>query len=224
MLAAVVLPSLLAASCGGATNGGAASTTTTTPPAATTTTAPATTTTSTTLPPTTTTTTTVPPTTTTTTEPLPYSTAVQGESPGPLEGSEGWDGSGCSPGSGPLPDGVWFGFVRAASPWDVTFDLACLHWAADVIPDGGWEFANLIPTERTVAVDPSALVVCPWAACPANPATYPRWVERVAGYLERNPTTAGWTADQDDPTQGLGVWLYVNGGRVTEIVEPVLAG
>jgi hypothetical protein len=39
-------------------------------------------------------------------------------------------GSGCSPGPGPLPDGVWFGFVHAdpAHPASsVQFDLACYY-------------------------------------------------------------------------------------------------
>ncbi|MDP9495121.1 MAG: hypothetical protein M3P87_07765 [Actinomycetota bacterium] len=35
------------------------------------------------------------------------------------------EGSGCTPGEGPLPDGLWFGFVTSRTEETLDFDLAC---------------------------------------------------------------------------------------------------
>ena len=89
--------------------------------------APTTPSTTTTAPTATTTTATVPG--TSTTADVSYSIATHGLHPSPpLPGSGGWFGSGCSPGSDTLPDGIWWGYVTDLSPSSVTFDLACLRW------------------------------------------------------------------------------------------------
>ncbi len=66
--------------------------------------------------------------TTTTTEPSPdFTVASHGAGAvASLPGSEGKLGSGCSPGSGALPDGIWFGWVTEVHDRSLSFDLACL--------------------------------------------------------------------------------------------------
>ncbi len=63
--------------------------------------------------------------TTTTTPPTWYAVGYPGSGPGTLPGSGGAGGSGCSPGTSTLPDGIWFVFIETATPDDITFDLAC---------------------------------------------------------------------------------------------------
>ncbi|MDH3500369.1 MAG: hypothetical protein OEM97_09625 [Acidimicrobiia bacterium] len=46
---------------------------------------------------------------------------------GPLAGSGGMLGSGCTPGTDRLPDGIWFGWVVGTSASQLSFDLACLE-------------------------------------------------------------------------------------------------
>ena len=54
----------------------------------------------------------------------------------PLPGSEGASGSGCAPGAGPLPSGIWYGHILAAAPGAIEFDLACFYFG-----EIAWEVA-----------------------------------------------------------------------------------
>lgn len=139
---------LLMAACGGT-----ADTSTTTDAAQATTSAPATTATSSTTGQTTTTqsaTTAAPETTT----PTPtYAVASHGAGAvDPLPGSDGMLGSGCAPGPGALPDGIWFGWVETANSAGISFDLACL--ASEQSPTA----TNSNPTLRDVTVTPTVAV------------------------------------------------------------------
>ncbi len=106
-------------------------------------------------------------------------------------------GSGCSPGQGPLPDGVWFGYLERLEEAQITFDLAC-HVSCDT--GEGYRITNARPDTRTVTVHPGATMVF----------GYPdgtRWID---------PYADAWSFE------GLGfhdeVWIYVNAGIVTAIV------
>ena len=55
-------------------------------------------------------------------------------------------GSGCAPGPGPLPDGIWFGMVDSAYSNGIKFDLCCLH------PGQPATMANVNPQLRDVSV------------------------------------------------------------------------
>jgi len=185
---------------------------TTTTAGTTTTTAPITTTTVTT---TTVTTTTAP--TTTTTSGGPYVIDDPEFYPlSPLPGSDGAGGSGCSPGSGPLPDGVWFGYVVAKSPTEIDFDLACFYFGDIAYTKGAEDGAevnndyyvrNVNPTLRTIPVAPSAGV---WEIEAGS-----------IGYLD--VPFSDWPIDASGyiacPSDWCGVWLFVNSGNVTEILE-----
>lgn len=190
--------------------------TTTEPPAATTTTAAATTT------ATVTTTTAAAPLSTTTvattsTSAGPYEVGVPEFYPlAALPGSGGAAGSGCSPGSGPLPDGVWFGYVPAKSSVDIDFDLSCFYFGDIAYTKGAQDgeevnndyyVRNVNPTLRTIPVAPTATV-------------YEIETGSV-GFL--TIPFSGWPVDPSGyiacPSDWCGVWLFVNGGDVTEILE-----
>ena len=134
----------------------------------------------------------------------------------PLPGSAGAGGSGCAPGSGQLPDGVWFGYVHATGATSIDFDLACLYvgdiayvkGAEDGVEvDNDYYIRNVNPTLRTVPMAVSATVyeidgssigflTGPFAGWPVDPAAY------IAC-----------------PSNWCGVWLFINGGEATEILE-----
>ncbi len=188
-----------------------------------------------TVPPTTseaTTTTTVPPTTTaattttktqlttTTTSGGPYVVGTPELYPlTPLRESDGAGGSGCAPGAGPLPDGVWFGNVGAIGAASVDFDLACFYFGDIAYTEGaedGEEVNNdyyirdLNPALRTVRVAMGATV---YELDPGSvgflTVPFPDWPVDPAGYIAC-------------PSNWCGVWLFVNGGQVTEILEQYL--
>jgi hypothetical protein len=131
---------------------------------------------------------------------------------GPLDAH----GSGCAPGPGPLPDGIWFGFPTAWTTSSMDFDLACFY-SGDAAtaqatargeespPPNDYIITNDNPTLRNVPVAAGA-----------------------TGYrLDNNIATvpvpfADFIADQGEFQncfQFCLMWLYVNGGAVTEIVS-----
>lgn len=158
--------------------------------------------------PATTTTTTQPPTTTTTLDVF-YSFAVHGLYPAPLPDSGGLLGSGCSPGSDTLPDGIWAGWIPARLAGRVDFDLACLLPTPEEP-----RISNQSTRLRTIPIAENAVVYAikndghigtavpyqTWQIAPVN-----RWCEAVmiAPFFRA----------------GRPVWVYVNGGAATEIVE-----
>ncbi|MCP3973227.1 MAG: hypothetical protein GY720_01900 [bacterium] len=87
-------------------------------------------------------------TTTTTTTAVTASYAVASHGAGAvaaLAGSNGMLGSGCVPGEGLLPDGIWFGWVEKGAT-GISFDLACLEEASVPIA------TNSNPKLRQVAI------------------------------------------------------------------------
>ena len=241
-LITLLLACSIVAGCGGSddittTNAAEQQTTATTAVPSTTvpeptTTAPVTTTTG--SPPTTTT---VPKTSTneTTTDPGPaVDRYVVGSEPGvfprpdtttgPLPGSEGASGSGCAPASTSLHEGIWFGFVTAKSDTSITFDLACFFFGtiavAEAANDGVVDedeiyIRNANPAMRTITVDPSVLVyehfedLTDTIEVPFNPVLFAHWPEDPSF---PNPC----------PSESCGVWLFVNDGVVTEMMEQIV--
>ncbi len=137
----------------------------------------------------------------------------------PLRESDGAGGSGCAPGAGPLPDGVWFGNVGAIGAASVDFDLACFYFGDIAYTEGaedGEEVNNdyyirdLNPALRTVRVAMGATV---YEIDPGSvgflTVPFPDWPVDPAGYIAC-------------PSNWCGVWLFVNGGQVTEILEQYL--
>jgi hypothetical protein len=155
---------------------------------------------------------------TSTTVDVYYSVATHGLHPfPPLPDSGGWFGSGCSPGSDTLPDGIWWGYITDLSPTSITFDLACLTWIDDPnddgLEEGGWDIENNNSKTRIVPVHPHAQAICLLWGCPPTPFPYTEWMEIA-------PVLPGSGSGMPDA----GVWLYINDGEVTEVGEEVLAG
>jgi hypothetical protein len=144
-----------------------------------------------------------------------FSISVQGFFPDALPGSGDWLGSGCSPGSGALPDGIWWGYISDLSQSSLTFDLACLRCAAESDDDPeseeyAWVIENNATRTRSVAVSADAMVTCDWMGCPPHPLPYREWMDE--GVPQGQPGMEG------------GVWIYVKRGVITEIVDVGLAG
>ncbi|MCB2223529.1 MAG: hypothetical protein KQH83_05065 [Actinobacteria bacterium] len=173
-----------------------------------------------------TTVTTAPPTTTTTVAPTlppgPYYGPPPPYFPAPLPGSDQAHGSGCvvPGGSTTLPDGIWFGFAEGTTPGMLTFDLACF-WTGAVAVDKATEdgeeafdfyIRNNNPTTRQVPVSASARV---WYVDMTSP---------DVSVPDEIPLSAWPHPDSfmTCPDQWCSVWIYVNDGEVTALVEQYL--
>jgi hypothetical protein len=118
------------------------------------------------------------------------------------EASAAGGGSGCSPGGGQLPDGVWFGFVDGVTDTTIDFDLACFQ-SCD--PGTGFRIGNQNPTTRTVSVRSDAVVIFESPDGPDWQESFERW------------------KNYEDVGLHTMVWIYVNDGTVTHIVQPTAA-
>lgn len=124
-------------------------------------------------------------------------------------------GSGCAPGPGPLPDGVWFGMGRGLSPAAIEFDLACFYTGSAAIdqaaargletpPPNDYLIVNDQPTLRTEPIADDAVAWRPGSGTEATAVTWPAFTADPGPYLAC-------------PGDACRVWLYVNGGVVTEV-------
>jgi hypothetical protein len=126
--------------------------------------------------------------------------------PESLTVSDEYFGSGCSPGSAALPDGVWFGFIEAAAATSVDFDLMCFAPTPEG-EDGAGRVTNASSRLRSVPVARTAEV---FAIAPDG-----YWM--LMPYIDwySDPGREGFC-----PPDGCWhVWLYVNDGHVTEVVQ-----
>jgi len=125
------------------------------------------------------------------------------------------EGSGCTPGDGPLPDGQWFGFVSSMSDESLEFDLACWFTGDAAIrasaedgeespPPNDYYVRNSNPETREVAVGEVVDVTFFPDGDPNNGSDidYDDWAGMVAvrGYE-------------------LGAWLDIEDGSITLIQE-----
>lgn len=125
------------------------------------------------------------------------------------------DGSGCSPGSGPLPDGRWYGLIAESGTDEVEFDLACYFTkdAALAATEDGQESPP--PNDYYVRNTNKALRTVPVAA-----AATVRWYPNSGDPSSR--TTVGyaeWSSQIEDRVGTLGVWLEIDGRSVIAIDE-----
>jgi hypothetical protein len=167
--------------------------------------------------PTTTTTSATP--TTATTMPAPvYDVATHGLFPDPFPGSDEAHGSGCVVDGPGLADGVWFGFAEAIGAGSITLDLACFftggaaHAAAAADGAEAFDFyvRNLVQGTYTVPVEPSGRA----------------WYLDASGDIANiEVAMTAWphpVSFLSCPGDYCSVWLFINGGRVTELVEQYL--
>jgi hypothetical protein len=128
--------------------------------------------------------------------------------PGPLPGAGIYFGSGCSPGTSTLPDGIWFGDITSVSESSFEFDLMCFAPLPEgsTEEDGIGDITNTNPTLRTIPVDPDSDV---YVLDMAN-----SWVQQPYSTWHVDPG-----AINGCPLEWCSaVWLYVNGGEATEIM------
>jgi hypothetical protein len=143
------------------------------------------------------------PTTTTTAVDVWYAVTTPQYDVASLPGAGSNYGSGCSPGSNTLPDGIWFGDIAAADSNRVEFDLMCFAPG-----EGPGTVTNSNPKLRTVSVASGAVAYHADSSQGIGwyPVPYMTWLT-----LTPDPGFC--------PASGCPVWLYVNDGKVTEIVE-----
>ena len=123
--------------------------------------------------------------------------------------------SGCSPGTEALPDGEWYGGVRAFDDRTISFDLACLFTGEAAIaaaaedgeespPPNDYYVRNENDEVRVLVVEEETPVTRYTSGDPSDVemGTYPEWIE--------------WLATQESY---LGIWVTIEGGAVTEIAE-----
>jgi hypothetical protein len=165
-----------------------------------------------------TTTTTLPPTTTTlaptTTSTMP-TTTVTSEAPTTTEPGDLAEGSGCTPGEGPLPDGLWFGLVTSRREASLDFDLACWFRGDAAIqasaedgeespPPNDYYVRNSNSSTRRVLIGENAQVAFFPDGDPNN--------EVEIDYDD-------WAAMAASRGYELGVWIKVEDGAISEIEE-----
>jgi hypothetical protein len=155
----------------------------------------------------TTTTTTIPPETTTTTAP-PTTTTTEGDPLAP-------EASGCTPGTDILPDGEWYGGVRAFDEQGISFDLACLFFGAaaeaaaaedgeESPPPNNYYIRNDNEDVRMLTVPPDTPVA---------------WYTSGDPNDEENGTFTGWIEWLSTQESYYGIFVTVEDGNVTEIAE-----
>jgi hypothetical protein len=176
---------------------------------------------------TTTATTTTSATTTTTTAPeVVYLVDTSHFFPDPFPGSGGAHGSGCvTPGFDALPNGVWFGFAEGVGGGEIDFDLACFWTGA---PACTAQIADGFASDASECLDyyPQNNVATTFEVPIASGARV-WYVDMLSGDVG-SPTEiplGSWPhpdSFQDCPASHCSVWLYVNGGQATAIVEQYL--
>lgn len=149
-------------------------------------------------------TTTTPPETTTTVSPTTTN-------PDPLAP----EGSGCTPGTEGLPDGEWYGGVRAFDDRTISFDLACLFTGEAAVvaaaedgeespPPNDYYVRNENDQVRVLVVDGDTPVTWYTSGDPNDEETgmFSEWIEFLA-------TQESY----------LGIWVTIESGAVAEIAE-----
>ena len=133
--------------------------------------------------------------------------------------ADGAEGSGCLAEGGALPDGAWFGFVRAWDQSGIDLDLACMYSGAAAAkvatahndespPPNDFYIANDSKTARRIPVAPAA--------------TAARVTHDASGGIKTEDTTyadlvANPGSYQQCPAEFCAVWVYVNNGAATEV-------
>ncbi|HSM02802.1 MAG TPA: hypothetical protein VK960_10255 [Acidimicrobiia bacterium] len=157
-----------------------------------------------------------------TTATVPYfSVAWYGMFPDPLLTAADGHGSGCAPPGDVLPAGMWFGFAKGFSAGTLTFDLACFFTGAagvaaatadgEVGYDLDFYIRNMNPKLFTIDLDPDGTAYWIDASGPG--------VTPSATPMTNWPVGAGYVTC---PGDHCAVWLFVNDGVVTELVEQYL--
>ncbi|KAA3641735.1 MAG: hypothetical protein DWP92_00755 [Armatimonadetes bacterium] len=119
-----------------------------------------------------------------------------------------------------VPDGIWFGFIKAIDTSTVTIDVACF-WTGEAansraIADGEEPLDFYIRNNNLST-----------RSAPLNDTGTAYWLDGAGDLTPIAIPMADWpstssTAIQDCPSDHCAAWIYVNGGTVTELVEQYL--
>ena len=143
--------------------------------------------------------------------------------PDPLEGSGGAAGSGCSPPGSQLPDGIWFGYLHEVKASAVVFDLACFFAGDDAsaaaLTDGEPEPPNsfYIRNENAQLRRVEVATQAPVYVIVAPPDSDLTLAEASLG--DFTTVADAYNASFVCPGEFCGMWLYINNGEATQIVE-----
>lgn len=159
--------------------------------------------------------------------PAEYTVETLGYGPPSLVGSDGAGGSGCAPGTDQLPDGAWFGFVVDRSDVGIQFDLAC-WWSGDRANEVALEHGETevpVPNDYYITNDSERLR--PIEIAPDKRVAH---LDYSGANTSEDPyvvmTFGDWGGLNDYLNCDFGsgnefclVWLFINDGVVTEMVE-----
>ncbi|NNC79167.1 MAG: GerMN domain-containing protein [Acidimicrobiales bacterium] len=124
-------------------------------------------------------------------------------------------GSGCTPGSGPLPDGRWFGLVNAASEAQVSFDLACwfsIPAAVDAAAEDGEESPP--PNDYHIRNDAEV-----WRNIDVSPGLVVSWLPVGNPASQEDIPYADWLVVRQDRDYNPNLWLTIEDGVIAAIEE-----
>jgi hypothetical protein len=125
------------------------------------------------------------------------------------------EGSGCTPGTDLLPDGVWYGLVADFDDDGISFDLGC-WFSGDAATAAAAEDGEESPPPNDYYVRNQNTQLRELEVAPDTP---------VLWYLSGDPsdsqqaTFSEWVEFLETQEFRLGVWLTISGGEVTEIEE-----
>jgi len=128
--------------------------------------------------------------------------------PGPRPDSDGVDGNGCTPGSKPLWDGPWYGYIGGSDVGTLEFDLACFFTGDRARAEAALDGVSLTGSHyvrnqnlrlKTLPIHPDAVVY-------------------EEGYVGLPMSLWPTPASHGCPGEGCGAWIYLNNGEVTAIV------
>ena len=125
-------------------------------------------------------------------------------------------GSGCSPGEETLPDGVWFGFPTAWTAESIEFDLACFYSGEAATAEASARGEESPPpNDYIITNDNDALRIVEVAEDAIG--------HRLDNSIETHAVPiVEFMADPGDFQrcfEACLMWLFVNGGEVTEILS-----
>ncbi|MEN8234246.1 MAG: hypothetical protein ABFR89_04920, partial [Actinomycetota bacterium] len=142
--------------------------------------------------------------------------------PAPIPGNDGASGSGCYPGPGDLPDGIWYGYLLDRDGSTIDFDLACMYFG-----EAARAFAEASGTDAdgdTVIMDHDTVIRTLTVASDATV-----WMvvgDAAQGRHGEFSFADEWTGDESTyascPGEGCPVWIYINDGVVDAIVQQYL--
>lgn len=144
------------------------------------------------------------------------------EPPAALPGNDGASGSGCYPGPGDLPDGIWYGYLLDRDGPTIDFDLNCMYFG-----EAAWAFAE----ESSTDADSDMVIVGHDTVIRtlnvAGDATV--WMvvgDASEGRHEPFSFAGEWTGAESSyascPGEACPVWVYINDGLVDAIVQQYL--